>query len=231
MRKFIVSAIGILLISFAASANASIIGFYNITGNNVGDAAIGEAQLFVDVTDEGDGRAHFTFMNLGPEASSITDVFFDDGTLLRIAEIIDADEGGGDPGVDFSQDAKPGELPGANNAVPEFETTAGFSADSDPATQTNGVNPGETLAVIFFLQGSQTFATVEDELATGLLRIGIHVQGFASGGSESFVNNPLAATAPPGTSLPEPTSIAVWSLMVLCCSVYVTARHRQTNHN
>ena len=52
MKKSIISAIGILLISFAASANASIIGFYNITGNNFGDAAIGEAQLFVDVTVE-----------------------------------------------------------------------------------------------------------------------------------------------------------------------------------
>jgi hypothetical protein len=34
-------------------------------------------------------------MNSGPLASSITDVYFDDGALLRIAGLIDADDGVG----------------------------------------------------------------------------------------------------------------------------------------
>jgi hypothetical protein len=185
----------------ALPAHADLLGFDNISANNVGDAAIGEAQLFVDVTDAGGGLVSFRFFNLGPDASSITDVYFDDGSLLAIAQLIDADDGiGGDPGVDFTALASPGNLPSANNASPPFVTTAGFSADSDPPAQPNGVNPGEELIVLFSLQGGQDFADVQNELVTDALRIGIHVQGFASGGSESFVNDGNG-------EVPEPASM------------------------
>ena len=78
-----------LLIPF--QANAALYSFYNITNNDAGDAAIGEAQLSVDVTDNGGNQVLFTFLNSGPEASSITDVYFDDnsGQLLSIASITD----------------------------------------------------------------------------------------------------------------------------------------------
>ena len=56
-----------------------------------------------------------------------------------------------------------------------FVTTLGFSADSDPPVQSLGVNPGESLGIIFDLQPGGTFADVVGELASGALRIGIHV--------------------------------------------------------
>ena len=77
-------------------------------------------------------------------------------------------------------------------------TTAGFLADSDPPAQPNGVNPLETLGVVFNLQLGGTFADIVSELTTGELRVGIHVQGYATGGSESFVNLPVPE---PGTAL------------------------------
>jgi hypothetical protein len=101
-------------------------------------------------------------------------VYFDDGSLLSIAIIINS------IGVSFSQFASPGNLPAASNAAPPFVTTAGFSADSDSPVQPNGVNPGES----------------------GTLRIGLHVQGYQSGGSESFVN------------APEPASLALSGLLL-----------------
>ena len=171
-------------------ANAATLSFSCITFNLGGDCSIGEAQLSVDVTDAGSNQVLFTFLNSGPEASSIADVYFDDGTLLGIASIDNSD-----PGVDFAQLASPGNLPGANNASPPFVTTAGFSADSNPPTQPNGVNPGESLGILFDLQGGGTFADVISELTTGELRVGIHVQGYDSGGSESFVNNPVPIPA------------------------------------
>jgi hypothetical protein len=59
--------------------------------------------------------------------------------------------------------------------------------------QPNGVNPGEFLTVIWSLLGGVTYSDVIAALnlggdQSGSLRIGIHVQGFANGGSESFVN-------------------------------------------
>lgn len=170
------------------------LGFDAITANDVGDVAIAESQLFVEVSDLGAGQVLFTFMNQGPLASSITDVYFDDGSLLGIASLIDADDGvGGLAGVDYSQGASPPDLPGGAGASPPFEASAGFLADSDPAVQPNGVNPGEWLGVVFDLLGGQGFDDVVAELTDGQLRIGIHVQGFESGGSESLVNQPIPA--------------------------------------
>lgn len=183
----------------ATSSSALPLSFGCITGNVAGDCAIGEAQLAVEVTDLGGGQVLFSFSNAGPAASSITDVYFDDGTLLGIAGLIDADDDAlgsfGDSGVDFSQNASPPDLPGGNTVG--FQTTAGFLADSDPPAQPSGVNPLETLGVVFDLQFGGTFADIVSELATGELRIGIHVQGFATGGSESFVNLPVPE---PGTA-------------------------------
>ena len=190
----------VLLVSlfFATHSYGDLYSFVNITGNSVADAAIGEAQLFVDVTNAGSGQALFTFINIGPEASSITDVYFDDGTLLGIAAIDNSDAG-----VQFSQFATPGDLPDGNNASPPFVTTAGFSADSDAPASGNGVNPGESLGITFDLQGGGLFADVLAELGDGRLRIGIHVQAFDDGYSEGFINNGV---------VPAPTAVLLGSI-------------------
>jgi len=59
-----------------------------------------------------------------------------------------------------------------------------------------GVNPDESLTIIYDLAGiSSTFADLTGELKNDNLRVGIHVQGFISGGSESFiVETPEPAT-------------------------------------
>ena len=127
------------LAPFAAADNVTF-GFGNITNNDVNDAAAGESQLSVTVSNDGlgVGQVNFIFRNAGSEAMSITDVFFDDGTLLGIASITNT------PGlVEFSQGGSPPDLPGGNGIG--FETTAGFLADSVPPAQPNGVNPGEEL--------------------------------------------------------------------------------------
>jgi hypothetical protein len=169
-------------------AAALTLGFDCITNNLAGDCAIGEAQLEVEVTaGPGANQVSFKFTNSGPSASSITDVYFDDGTLLGIASIVNG------TGVSFAQDASPPNLPGGNSISPPFQVTAGFLADSNPPAQPNGVNPGEMLTIIFDLQGGGVFQDILDELGDGTLRIGIHVQGYSSGGSESFVNVPEPA--------------------------------------
>jgi hypothetical protein len=162
-----------------APASAVTFGFDCISNNLAGDCTIGEAQLSVDVTDPGSGRIDFTFRNVGAGASSIGDVYWDDSGVLDAIFAIS-----GSPNVDFSEGASPGNLPAGNNASPPF--SADFAADSNPPTQPNGVGPGEFLTVTFEL-GGVTFADAIQALNNGSMRVGIHVQGFASGGSESFV--------------------------------------------
>lgn len=187
---------------YAPSANAALFGFDCITNNKAADCATGEAQLFVDVTAWGSNQVSFLFTNAGPNASSITDVYFDFGAppnyLTTIAYFLDSGAG-----VSFSQWASPRNLPGGNT----IGFTADRSADSNSPTQPNGVNPGEWLRVVFNLASGGTLQNVIDELGSGSpswLRVGIHVQGFAGGGSESFVN-----VGEGGNKVPEPGTLAL----------------------
>lgn len=197
---------------------AATYNFSCISDNSVADCAIGESQLFVEVSSVAGNQhqAQFTFYNTGPADSSIEGIYFDDGTLLDIAYLVDKDEGsGGLPGVDFSEgSASPPELPGAQEAISSFETTAGFLADSDAPTSKMGINPDEWLTIVFDLQSNQTADSVFTDLSTGALRIGIHAIDFASAGSESFINNPTAVPAPValllfGSALLAMTGVAI----------------------
>ena len=193
-------AVAAAVLSAAGVANVRAdmtYGFGAITANGKLGPEIGEAQMFVTVSEFARNQVLFYFVNAGPEDSSITAVYFDDGTLLGIALLIDADDGkGGDPNVDFSQGASPPDLPGGNNVDPPFEVTAGFLADSDAPTQSNGVNPEEFLGIVFELLKGGTIKNVFEELDSGELRIGIHVQGFADGTSEGFINNAVPVPVP-----------------------------------
>lgn len=177
----------------SAAWAGEIFDFYKITNNGSPDVG---AQLTVEVSSAAGGTVDFTFRNNVGVISSITDVYFDDGTLLGIADITHS------AGVTFSQGADPGDLPGGNGADPDFEATQGFTADSDGqggGVKENGVNASdEWLTINFTLKDGQTYNQTLLALADGSLRIGIHVQGFDDGGSDSYVNNaivPLPGTA------------------------------------
>jgi hypothetical protein len=181
----------------AAEANAVSLNFACISNKNVNNCATGVAQFTVEALQGATtNQANFTFRNSGPNAAVIEAVYFDNGSLLGISSLIDADQGvGGHPGVDFTGgSASPGNLPAGNTLTPHFDVTAGFLADSDtPNPVAKGIGPGEWLTVIFNLQNNQSFDVLLSELATGEVRIGLHAQSFGNGGSESFVNTPVPA--------------------------------------
>jgi hypothetical protein len=178
---------------FAGAAQASVIyNFTDITHNDPAAAAAGEAQLFVTIAQAGASTVSFTFHNEGSAPMSITDIYFQDGPILGLATIIDG------PGTDFSPGVQPHNLPGANNISPPFQATEVFSAQSQPPVQPSGVNPGEELELVYTLISGKTVADIQRDLDSGALRIGLHVQGFASGTSESFVNR-----------VPTPGAIAI----------------------
>ena len=91
-------------------------------------------------------------------------------------------------------------LPGWNEVDPPFNTTQDFYSNAVPPTYWNGVGPGEWLKITFDLIAGKTYADTLAALHQGfddasvtdvdVLRIGIHVQGFDDGGSESFVAVP-----------------------------------------
>jgi len=69
MKRPVLLTVATVLGVFCISAEAGpTYSFVNITNNDAGNAAIGQAQLFVEVDDPGDNRVVFTFTNTGPNA-------------------------------------------------------------------------------------------------------------------------------------------------------------------
>jgi hypothetical protein len=194
-QRLAVLLLGTLAMAYQPLAAASMtLGFYGITTNDLSGAAVadGVANLSVEVIDLGGSQVQFKFFN--NSTSSLTDVYFDDGSLLGISSISDSGTT-----VAFSTGAAPPNLPGGNSVTPAFTTTAGFSADSDAPVLSKGVTSGEWVAINFILLPGKTYADTLAALALpngggdGDLRIGVHVQGYGSSGniSEAFINNPI----------------------------------------
>jgi hypothetical protein len=129
----------VAILSTEGQADVYTYGFECITNSKPPHAQTGQAELFVDVgntlpdgTSLPKNQALFTFRNIGPSASSITDIYFDDGSLSGIRCLIDNDDGFGSPlrygdsGVDFSAGASPGNLPGHDEIDPPFERQKAF---------------------------------------------------------------------------------------------------------
>ncbi len=167
-------------------------------------------QLFVEVADsDKDGNAfessnmvRFTFRNEVGVASSITGIYFDDGTLLGIDTLIndpdftDFEKGGG---------ATPPDLPGGDNLDPPFETTQGFLAGIFPNGPFRGIDKAsERVHIYFELIEGQTYADVVNALylggVPGGLRVGLFVQAIGPNDlSASYVNVPVIPT--PGAAV------------------------------
>jgi hypothetical protein len=190
MRKLFVAILLTPILCITAEANFTY-SFKHIVEpgdgpTQVADGAIGEAQIFLDVDEPLAGQVRFTFRNTGPQQCDIKGVYFDDGELLNSTFNIDNTP----PTVDFVQIINGADLPGGEMLDPDFETSQYFKAKAvRPGTNNSGVDPGESLAVIFTLPIGNTYEDVISDLNNSVIRVGIHVQGFVSGNSESFVNN------------------------------------------
>lgn len=194
----------------SSAASAVTLRFGGVTDNNSNNTSSGEQQLTIDVFTPTTGPVRegnfiaFLIENPGPVQSTITHIYFDDGTILGLATILDDPENG----VDFEQFPNPQDLPGGNEIDPPFEATQAFSVGNEPG-RANGIDVGESLTLIFELLPGLTFEDTIQALVDGTLRIGMHVQGFADGGSESFVNLPPDLDVVP---LPGPAGLALVGL-------------------
>lgn len=178
-------------------AQAEMYGFTGLSLTSATNVAGGQAQLSINVTDAGSNRALFTFNNVGSSAMSITDIYFDNGSAL--SSLYSITNG---PGVSFSNGASPPNLPSGNTAIPPF--VADFGMDSDPPPSHNGVSPGESVGITFNLSGD--YSDLISELNSSVTRVGIHVQGFGNGGSETFVHSSV---------VPVPGALALAGLGML----------------
>jgi len=174
--------------------------------------SVGENQFNVQISEVlvngtlDSGQVAFTFSNAAGTASTMSELYFDNGTLLGISSILNH------TGVTFSKGANPANLAGSNNISPSFDATAIFNSEADSPAPKNGIDPGEELMIIFNLINGNTAAdtvaalTGDKNLDGKLdLRIGIHAISIGSKElSASFVNDQAFEGVP---SVPLPASL------------------------
>lgn len=169
--------------------------FQNITANNAADALAGEGQLSVVVTGYESGgnltSLGFKFLNNVGEQMSITDLFIYDGVLMDLEAPTWSWEDSDDDGTDvlFNAPANPGHLPGWGTAGVLFSADSG---DKGLGAVAAGVNTKfEWVEVLVEPLDGVEFEDVISGIRSGAIVLGVHVQGFVGGGSESFITTPL----------------------------------------
>lgn len=178
-----------------ASLHAGWYSFDRITANSTVDIA---GQLSVDIYEKGQNVA-FEFVNNGPVASSISEIYFYDGALLDMYSIDDSCSG-----VDFEDlgaNTNPSSLPGYNpDPALLVVLSATEATNPEPAY---GIKPGDWLTVVYTLQTGKTYQDLVANLANGEVVVGIHVKSIEQSGggtaSDSFIT-------------PEPTTMALMAL-------------------
>ncbi|GMV97270.1 MAG: hypothetical protein AMXMBFR83_16280 [Phycisphaerae bacterium] len=181
----VIGLAGGVLVLFAPFVQADITSSYNfvrLTDNGNGVDLGSQLLMEVTGTSVSATEAIFKFSNNVGIASSITQIYFDDGSVL--SSLLSITDSGA--GVAFDDPATPGNLPSGNTAVPAF--SADFSGGADAPVSANGVNSSsEWVAFKFSLVGD--YDDVIAALASGVLRVGLHVQSIGTvGKSDSYLN-------------------------------------------
>lgn len=230
-------AVGILVtLSLASVASADSV-TYGLTRFTANGSSNPESQLTVSVRDfnylgqQLTGQASFMFRNVGALASSITETYFEDGTLFGIATVNESS------GVEYSQGGSPKNVPAGNTLSQPFTATQNFLATADSGNggqQAHGVNntldDSEWVEVIFDLIDGQTYDDVIAAIQAGFswtenggpkpassLRIAIHVTGLGDGESDSFLMGPQ--------NIPLPAPVALGFAGLLAAG-YASRRRR-----
>jgi hypothetical protein len=200
--------------AFAQISPAQALGafkFTNIQSNNVSGDNIVNYFSF-DVNAESTSQVGFTFFNKGslfPDKPTITGVFFDqiNPTNSPLSSIVSAT--GTD--VNFTTQTCTNNAGGCNfaqgaNVVPRFTTN--FVARASAPAPTNGVDPNETLKVLFNLASGKTVNDVIDALRqpNPQLNIGLRVQEIGSNGQASDSYLSFVPATPPAP-IPTPALI------------------------
>lgn len=201
----------LILVLATSLSHAVTISFDCIEGT-VTNCAFGETNLSATVTDSDPmitvnaNQVLFTFFNdtftMGDDAV-VTQIYFDDGSTSVLDDfantgmMVAGKNGLFETGTDFlttNPPPGPGDLPGGND--PGVLFSSDFSVGAQASVANNGLTSNDSLAILFDLVMGVSFQDVIDQLASGDLRIGLHVQSFPSDGeSGSFVNTPVPLPA------------------------------------
>lgn len=191
LKSILLIAAVLMLMSIVNVSHATtVLSFTNIENNTVDISD----QLSVEVTDTSAGVT-FKFLNNVGITSSVTDIYFDEGEadLFSGFQIIDSSGANFEPTAITDSAATPGNLPGWENV----SFSADYSADTSGNPE-NGIDTSTDFVTFLALAGND-FSSYNDlisSLLSGAARIGLHIQAYGDGKSDSYVNTvPVPAAA------------------------------------
>lgn len=218
------------ILSAAPAHAANVFGFNNIFpngGNANGDAFVN--QLSFDVTDASPGKVQFKFnfnaTGGAPANSFVRQIFFADnnGTNKSTSTVkanaffsgVTFNGVSSSLGNNYTISTPGGNLPQGNNVLfnngntfrqgtTDFEAVR-VSGQGNGQGNSGALNPGEMAAFLLTLQQGKTLNDVVSALNSRSLLVGLHLQGLASGGSDSFVSGTSIVTPP--TPVPTPAAV------------------------
>lgn len=213
MKNTISALFTALSMMFVISVSqAATFTFTNIE-NNTTDIS---SQLSVDLADTADGVT-FTFWNDVGVTSSVTDIYFDEGTtdLFSGFEILSSSSTVSfSPTIITDSAASPTNLPGGN----AIGFSADFSADSS-GNPSNGIDASGESITFLAIAGTEftSYTALLDDVLAGSFRMGLHVQAFADGKSDAYVSNPNVIPVP----------AAAWLFGTALFGFFATARRKK----
>ena len=172
-----------------ATSQAGLYSLTRVTNNGSG-LSMDPWQFTVDVQDYSASQVLLTFSNntqdflaamISPAMDSSVAAIYVDDTAISFDSFV----GLQDNTIEFS-DKGSAKMPGGQTYG---FTRDDFYAKADPAAPMKGLNPGESLGLLFDLNGA-TFDTINTAIGNGSLRIGLHVVSidYADNNvSESFI--------------------------------------------
>lgn len=177
----LVSLLPLALLCPSLASAVSLGTFGCITNNNAGDCSIGTSQLSGEVVANG-ADALLTIQMTGTDSAVVEQLFIESTTASGLSFVVSTGLGQ----VAFGAGAAGGNLPGGNQPGVNFTSAWNSSADNPKPNWGIGWHSQDEFspqAGQFRIEHSGSF---EDFVAG--LRVGVHVIGYTSGGSESFTS-------------------------------------------
>lgn len=195
-------SIGVIIVCMAAPVMADMFGFNTTTTTNLQNREAIADQLFMDVDDISLGNASVVFTNIGPVASTISEIYF--GSFLEL-DLLITSVTSCDPGVAYTiENVKPTDPPGSGSSMQNWWSITLASAEPLPPPSNYGIDPYECLMMDLSYTGS---LSISELLSSGQLQVALHVisiDGISNTGSysDTFVNDSTVV-------IPEPASMVL----------------------
>lgn len=227
-RAVYLAAALLLAISGIAHASSIDVGFYRLTANAPIDIA---NQLHLSILDEASANSTygitinsnqvlFLFTNNVGITSNLSEIYIDDSETLALTFGPDSIRDSISGTTDFIPGANPGNLPGGENLTPDFAADPSLSVQAENGQQKWGVNASnDILGIVYDVSSSISIMDgIAKALASGDLRIGLHVRSVDGGTSDAYVN---------GSPVPEPATLLLFGTGIIGLAGAARRKKRQ----